>query len=228
MRVIVLTNQKHHWLLPGFASCFNRYWDSRTPQEVLVATYGPQDTDLPPNFVWHQIDDHNYGFQQWGDGMLRLMDQIAEKYFLLLLEDFYIYNFVPTDYVKWLWRKLRATADLLRIDLSTDRASKRHVPTGIPTVIESPPPNKYQMSLQAALWDKELMREVIEPDWSPWDCEIEGTKKLNLRTDIRVWGTTRAPIKYAPIYRARQNRVQLEKLPSHLRVGLVKAGLLKR
>ena len=62
--------------------------------------------------------------------------------------------------------------------------------------------SQYQVSLQASVWNKSRLKELIEPGMSPWDIEMECTKRIKERPDLKVYGTRQWPVRYQIMVRA--------------------------
>jgi hypothetical protein len=64
------------------------------------------------------------------------------------------------------------------------------------------PQSQYQMSLQAGMWNRELLLELLSSlrpeNRNPWDVELVGTGIIN-RADhlMQVRGTLQCPVRYA-------------------------------
>lgn len=225
MKIIVLTNRKHHWLLPGFCYLFNRYWSQ--DQDVTIATYGTVEQKLPENFSFLSIDDENYPAQRWTDGLIRLIERIEEDHFILMLEDYYLIRSVRIDLVNKFYgfietaNGITSSPHILRVDLTSDRASKPHelyakIRDGEiqAQLIQSRIHAHYLMSFQAGIWNRVLLAEVLRPGESPWQAEIRGTQRLRRRDDLIVLGSLDQPVKYQPIWRSQKKKLQINKLPA--------------
>lgn len=197
----ILTNNNHLWLLNGFSYLWNKYC------AFPVTIFGfKSPNQMHANFQFESLGEQ-LPATQWSDGLLRMLDNIGHKYFILLLEDYWLYEVVDRQAINKLYRLV--TDDVLRIDLSGNRASyKQAVDINI-GVVETPEGTPYQMSFQAAIWHKENMQKVLEKGENPWESEINGSKRVG---NLRVLGTKPALMKYQPVWRGQQKRWQLDKL----------------
>ena len=92
----------------------------------------------------------------------------------------------------------------MRIDLTTDRlyaGGMRDVGYVAHYDIIEAPGSQYQMSLQAGIWNRKLLIEVLEAlpkdKHSAWDVELEGTTIVNNNNmKYRVFGTRQYPVRY--------------------------------
>lgn len=221
--VVVLTNDKHLWCLKPFSYCFNTFWDHR--QIVDVWGFNAPKRKLPSNFVFHSIGRQNYPVNKWTNGLAQVLRQLTCRHFILLLEDYWFTHKVNQQVVHEVVRIANETNErVLRIDLSADRFSKRHYHVqdydGF-KLIGTRANSLYQMSYQAAVWNRELLLEVLVMGETPWQSEVEGTKRLAKRTDLLVWGTNAQPLKYIPAVRSHKRGLQhMQRMPEPHRTRL--------
>ncbi len=207
MNICVLTNNNHLWLLPGFQYLWNKYCG------LPVTIYGFDSPDnLFPNFQFKSLGEQ-LPAEKWSDGLLMMLDDIEDDYFIFMLEDYWLYEQVHTDVFTHLVLFLyQIEDDVLRIDLAGNRvAYKQAVEIGALSIanddiplfrlVETPTGTPYQMSFQAAIWHKENLREVLRSGENPWQSEIEGSKRVG---GFRVLGTKPAVIKYQPVWQHRK------------------------
>lgn len=203
----VLTNDNHIWLMRGFAYLWNKYCNEEYCKRELTVFYGSQ---FPiPIFSYCRQAVGQFPAKRWSDSLLRAMNYIDEKYFILMLEDYWLYDYVDYDKIDQL--KNLMIDDILRIDLSGNRASRKSAFEIAPGIVETPPGTSYQMSFQAAIWHKENLRKVLRKGESPWEAERNGSKRVD-KLKLRVLGTKPALLHYQPVWRSKQQRWQLDKL----------------
>ncbi len=203
MKICVLTNNNHLWLLLGFQYLWNKYCG------LPVTIYGfDSPNNLFPNFEFKSLGKQ-LPAEKWSDGLLMMLDDIEDDYFIFMLEDYWLYEQVNNEAVSTLVNSLLGH-DCLRLDLSGNRAAyKQCFKTGDLArydIVETPIDTPYQMSFQAAIWHKENLREILRSGEGPWQSEIEGSKRVTKR----VLGTKPAVIKYQPVWQ--HNRWKLDKL----------------
>lgn len=211
MRVIVLTSDKYLHSLKPFAALFNKYWS--VEQAVLVAGFTPPDFDLPPNFTFHSIGAFkDYPVGKWSDAVLDLFSQIEDEAFVLMLEDYWLIRPVDRNAVRMLYDYARQFTNVLRIDLTADRLY-RHGPRypndepdygycGYLDLVYSEPTSQYHMSMMPGVWRRDSLIDVLKRGWSPWQVELDGTRKLMTdHTNLLVLGTRQAPVRITLGYR---------------------------
>lgn len=221
--IYLITNKKHHFLLPGFIYLFQKYWSNNQP--INIFSYGEKDSILnrflPDHFNYVSLGNDNLPVNRWSNGVLFMLDQIREDFFILLLEDFWLNSPVNLDAVMALYRYCNNFPDrdrMLRMDLTRDRASRGYTDWGSidqARIILSNRSTAYQVSFQAGIWNRENLRIILQPAESPWEAEIKGTERFQKSKHLRSMfnlGTLDYPVKYRPVYRAGQKRLDLSSL----------------
>lgn len=197
----VLTNNHHLWLLPGFCYLWNKYCGS----QVVVFGFD-RSTHLPNNFYFESLGPQ-LPANKWSNGLIKMLDRIGHTHFIMLLEDYWLYQ--PVDKQRINKAAGLMNDDILRIDVSGNRASYKMAVDIMPGIVETPMGTPYQMSFQAAIWNKNNLRKVLKNSENPWQSEVEGSKRVG---DLRVLGTKPAAMHYQPVWRSQQKRWQLDKL----------------
>lgn len=212
LRVFVEVSDNYLWTLKPFAYYFNIYWS--TLQPVIVAGYKKPDFQLPPNFKFHQIAPENYPADKWSDGMINFLSKQDDRHFILLLCDYWLCRTVDMRGIDACYEQMTMHNNVLRFDLTDDRQYAGGVKDigyyGSYDIVETPHGTPYQMSLQAAIWNKKLLLDVLKPGMSAWETEIH----LQPPSNLRVMGTRQRPVRYAnAVLKGRIDYDQLGKIP---------------
>lgn len=200
----VMTNDKHLWLALPFLRLAQLYWPG---QRFHLVGFNPPRWALPDNADFISIDDRNWAAGKWSNQLLALLDHIPQTHFILMLEDYWMNAAVNIGAIHSLYDLARNRPNVLRIDLSQDRQyNAPHVTCEVwqnIKIIETYYDAPYQMSLQAGIWNRDRLRALLVPDWSPWDVEVLGTQLLYGlgRKGGQVLGTTINPLPYVPVVR---------------------------
>jgi hypothetical protein len=193
--VLCITSDRYLWALRPFTFLFNTYWSSR--QDVTVAGFTRPPTKLPDNFSFFQIANHDYPANKWSDAFLIALANIPGDLVVVLLEDYWLSRTVDLRGVVACAEYMQSRPNVLRFDLTADRLYAGGMfevgPWGCYDVIETPSSTPYQMSLQAAIWNKNLLRQIIQPGLTAWQVEIY----TKVPDDMRVLGTRQWPVRYA-------------------------------
>ncbi len=139
---------------------------------------------------------------RWVNGLLKFLYQYDPLHFVLLLEDYWLCREVDAKGIQTLIDLMQTRPDILRIDLTADRlyaGDMRDVFYHKRFDIIEAPNSQYQMSLQAGIWNKKLLIEVLEKlspnNRSAWNVELDGTGIVN-SSDMKVYGTRQNLIRY--------------------------------
>lgn len=154
---------------PFFALLFKYWQNCPLPIHLCSNTIVYPDPRVKTILVGEDIS--------WASNCKRCLKQIDTQYIILLQEDFLIQKYVDTQKIK----------ELLCFMGKKQTACLRLYP--------SPPPNKkikdreevgeiaigarYRVSLQAAIWDKYILYDLLKEGESPWDMEEKGSQRSN-------------------------------------------------
>lgn len=207
LRVFVITCDKYSWALQGFIHQFQKYWSELQP--VVIAGYTPPDLDLPDNFTFHSIAPEEYPKDRWSTGLIEFLNAVNDDHFVLLLEDYWLCRGVNHQAIGTLHELCQMHTTVLRMDLTDDRQYNGEVREfnrmpyyGCQDIVQTLADSPYQMSLQAGIWNRRLMLEVLKMDESAWEVELAGSAtNLRKRDDMLVLGTRQRPVRYANVFR---------------------------
>lgn len=194
--IYVLTNDLGLWLLRGFTHQWAKYGCGR---DFTVVGYSEPDCDVNFLSLGNQVPK-----DMWSDSLIDFITGLNE-WFILMLEDYWLT--APADWTSVESLRQYYYDDVLRIDISGERSSYKHVKF-CPGMVQSAPEARYLMSYQAGIWNRDNMLKVLRRGEDPWQSEIEGTKRVN---PLRVLGTEDRLVKYQPVWRSKQNRWMTDK-----------------
>ena len=196
VRVVVLTSDRYIWCLRPFAYLFNTYWSSLQP--VNVYGFSPPGFGIPQNFSFTSIARENYPADRWSDQLIQALNRFDDELFVLLLEDYLLCRTVDHQGIATLVDYMVEHPNIVRLDLTADRLYVMGMhdvePYGHYDIIECQKDAPYQMSLQAAIWRKSLLRNLLVNGKSAWEVEIHSDMT---NTPYRVVGTRQYPVRYA-------------------------------
>ena len=190
VRCIVYTCNEYADVLPGFSYLFNVYWSAQQP----VAYAGCPKMDLPQNFEWHDVESRVA--ERWSDGLIEFLNMLDDEIICWLLEDYFLCRRIDHAAIGSLADYMMMHPDILKIDLTGDRLHSGQAEDvdawGHVDLIETSWDVAYQLSVQAALWNREYLLSLLRPEMSPWDWELQSHPSTNLR----VLGTRQWPVRY--------------------------------
>lgn len=204
-KIYVMTSDGYMNALKAFGWLLNKYW--RPNPEVVVVGYRFPDFDLPRNFSFLSLGDQkDYPLNKWSDGLIKLLNQIDDSHFVLMLEDYYISRPVNVQAVHMLYDYMLQFRNVLKMDLYSDRlyagGMTDYNHCGYLDLVRSDPASQYHMSLMAGLWNRELMLRFLIPGENPWQVELEGTPRVARAADeVMVLGTRNMPVRHILAHR---------------------------
>lgn len=206
MKIITFTCDKNCWATVPFAHQFNKYWYKKETVDV-VGNKLPR-RKLPDNFNFVSIGD--YPVQRWTNQLIDYLNSIEDDLFIFFLEDYWLKTAVDEVCIKAMYEYAQTLPNLLRIDLTADRAQHRtaykyHEYFGY-DIIRTKQPTPYQMSYQAGIGNRNNLLKVLTANRNAWQSEIQGSKELP--DDYLVLGTLANPVSYVPVLRRNKKGVQ--------------------
>lgn len=222
-QIVVTTSDKSNWTLQTFAYLFNTYYSSG--QNVHIICESIPEFKLSSNFILHQARVHGiksgWPRQQWTNGLISYLESIKEQYVLIMLDDYWINRTVDIRGIGTLHEYMTLNKNVLRIDLTGDRLYAQGVEDveayGHYDLITAHG-SQYQMSLMPGLWNKKLLLEILQPNWTPWEVELSGTSLVNDRPELIVLGTRQWPLRIVNALRDSHDNVDTSGINSdHLK-----------
>ncbi len=159
-----------------FFTLFFRYWPDCPFKVYLLNNY--KKIDFPGVEVINVGED-----KKWASNMIKALDRVKEKYILYLQEDYFFQNFVNNNNINSVIRFAEDRgAGYIRLvpypppDITNSKAmgfSGNIYPNQKIGLIR--PDSKYRTSLQAAVWDRGVLLELLVSGESGWDMELNGS-----------------------------------------------------
>lgn len=181
-----------------FFTLFFRYWPDCPFKVYLLNNY--KKFDFPGVEVINVGED-----KKWASNMIKALDRVKEKYILYLQEDYFFQSLVNNDNIDAV------------IKFAEDKKAGyiRLVPYPSPDITDPEimgpsgniyfgqkiglikPDSKYRTSLQAAVWNKEILLEILVDGESGWDMELRGSIR-SMETKQPFFSTVKPVIDYFP------------------------------
>lgn len=192
MRIVVLTCDKYIWLVPLFLHFYKKYWPD-SPYGVDIITENEKvQVNLPRIPIWYFYTEG----VSWSSGILNYLKQSDDDKFLLTPEDYVIKSPVSTARIKLAERLCTGNVGCVRLN-APDKYYKHTVDSGIKYFKEYPLDKPYSMSMQAAIWQKKYLFDVLRDKEDAWEAELNGSKRLaKLKSKWRVLWPKSAIIDY--------------------------------
>lgn len=184
LRILVISCEDYSDLWPPFVYCFQKYWPKcKWPVDIIT------DASDFKEIKGFQIKSYGKSLP-WSDVLKKALESIDENFVLLMLEDFLLKSTINNS-------DLNEIITLIRINnINMFRLIPRPAPSKIKNKKygEIAPNEKWRVSTQAAIWNKEILLKILKSNESPWDFEINGTRRANKYSAF--FGTKNHIIKY--------------------------------
>lgn len=210
LQVIVMTSDNQYHCLSAYCHLFDKYYGLNEVSTVICG-FSPLSSKLP-NCSFYSIGKYeDYPPDKWSDALMKVLDNVADEVFMLMLGDYWLVRPTDTYAVKMLYDYLYQFKYVLKADLTTERlfadgggkynfGYHTYDTLGYLDLIKSSPGSPYHLSLWGGLWRRDLLRELIIPGETAQQIELNGTHRLAQRGDeVLVLGTRQAPMRHANV-----------------------------
>lgn len=173
MKIYVLTSDPYRHHIEEFARRFNQCLPER---EVIVAGFSPLGFELPSNFSFLSLGEKQISF---ADGMLDLLDLIPDRYFILMLEDYFMID---------INKELLSKAEQFAVENKVGRFCLEKIHwkkekeryywedyIGIWARRKQYAP--YLLALEPSIWDKEMYKKYLLRGEDAWQTEVNSSKR---------------------------------------------------
>lgn len=184
--VLMMTCYKFRQTWEPFFTLLKKYWND-CPYEVVMGTDKGNYKGVRVVEVGEDLG--------WASNCIYVLNQLSVDKVVLLLDDYFIYEPVNGDRVRKLVRHARDHS------IGCLRLTPCPGPTGPWKGTESlgiiKPGDQYRLSLQSAIWDKQVLLGLLKPGESAWDTEVAGSRRsVSVKKPfVSVW-RGQAPLKY--------------------------------
>lgn len=209
MQIVIPSSDVTQWALQGCLWLLDRHWPAHPP--VVIGGYTPPPFPLPPYAEFRRLGDFaDFPANRWSDGLMALLDTLADDVILIHFDDFWLVEDVDDAAVRLLYEHMVASPYLARIDLTTDRLYAatmcRAGSLGPLNLVSTPPNTPYQLSFQTGLWRRAALRQYLVPGETAGETEVRGSYRMTL-ANANVLGTMEAPVKYKIVVQHGQVRI---------------------
>lgn len=247
--IVCMTSDKHIEAALPFVFLMRKYWNAaRAPVKIIVAGFtdpgykwNPEPNNTGVDVRFHSIGEFkDFPLKKWSDAFKLMLEQLKEKYIILMLEDYWPIRDINVDAVAMAHEYMKRWPNTLKFDLAADRyfageAERDWMHYGWLDIVRSKPGSPYHMSLMTGMWSVDNLikcfeKGIIKLDWDPWDIEITGTSKLSqFGREFEVVGTAQWPIKHTLAIRSAEvDTLLLQEMQQEDIAALSRLGMLRR
>lgn len=203
MNVYIPTCDDNMFILKYFQYFFNKYWDKNI--KVKILGFKQPEFTLEENFEFVSLAPKQLnGAQGWTNHLLEYFSNIDDEFFIFGLDDFMIARPVNLKSFETCKRAMESNKKIGRIDLQCGlqygRSPSAVLPYGVFDGLKFLKLKQYsanndwmnnstyRVSAAFSIWRKEWFIKTLQPNWSPWQWELLGSR-LTEQDGYEVLGT---------------------------------------
>lgn len=173
LALIIVSCDRYADVWPAFFALFWRFW-SDCPYPVYLGTNSLVHEDRRVHTVLTGDD------RSWAENTRKLVEQVGSPYLLMMLEDFFLRRPVATEEVERCFHALKKVGGgYLR--LKPFPKPDQRVPD-FPEIGEIKRGAPYRSALQAAIWRKDVLLNMLRDGENAWDMELLGSRRSDSLT----------------------------------------------
>lgn len=182
LSVLILSCDKYSHLLPYFSILFDKYWELGNQCEKYIST----ETTILEHDNYESILTNE---TNWTLSTKIALSKIKTPYVFVVLDDFYLFKPFPANEI------IRGLKIVKEENLDKFIYHYPHVafdgklePTKYGNDIgKVRQHNEYTMTLQFSIWNVEFFKLCLFEKESPWEFEINGTKRVNSNFNHKIF-----------------------------------------
>ena len=197
----VSTNNKHLECLEVF---FHIFYHFIPYQELRILGYDKPSYELPDNCKFISMGEQG-DVSEWSTDLRKYFVTSNDEYFIYGTEDVFFYESPQIDYINYLLEKMKESGSIGRTQL-TDGAEENdctletshHYKVELVENITTKPwgdfklfkqdwGSNYTINTQLSLWNKDYFLKYMIDGMTPWQFEIDGSKRARNNSDYGVW-----------------------------------------
>jgi len=172
--ILIFSCDKNVDLLKNFAIQFNRYWNDCKLEKYFCLERS--------NFIIEGFKTLKSEKKIWSDRVKDYLSQIDTKLVLIMLDDYWIENFVDNEKVEDLISMMEKNSNIGNIAFSNIQDKKD---VGFDDIlIKRSHKGNYLLNLQIGIWNKKLFAKLLHSGENPWQAELFGSIRASKYVDI--------------------------------------------
>lgn len=164
LRILIPSCNSYSDLWIPFVFCFKKYWfDCLWPVNIISDSSSIEELN--------GIKINSFGSSlSWSEILKKALLSINEEYVLLMLDDFLLKTFINNSEVIQIFNLVQSR------NINMFRLIPRPAPLNIKNKLYSEifPNEKWRVSTQAAIWNKQSLLKILIDNESPWEFEMSG------------------------------------------------------
>ncbi len=181
LSIVVGSCDKYSFLWDKFTKRFNQYWDV----DIELKKYLISET---VDFSGNTFETLKYGNVPYTKCLENALESIDSKYILWLQDDYFLVKKLNSKIIYDSYNLISKESNIIRVGIHLDSkyySTTKHNDTPFNKFSKN---SMYSISMQSSIWDREKLLKFLKesPNESPWEFELNGTKRLNM-TDYDVF-----------------------------------------
>ena len=181
LSIVVGSCDKYSFLWDKFTKRFNQYWDV----DVELKKYLISET---VDFSGNTFETLKCGNVPYTKCLENALESIDSKYILWLQDDYFLVKKLDSKIIYDSYNLISNESNIIRVGIHLDSkyySTTKHNDTPFNKFSKN---SMYSISMQSSIWDREKLLKFLKesPNESPWEFELNGTKRLNM-TDYNVF-----------------------------------------
>jgi len=173
--VFINSCDKYNFTWEGLKYFYNKYWNWDIGWSVYCGTEEEE-------FDFGRVKNLRLGKRPFGEFIISAMDAIEEPYIFLQMDDHWPLKRLDTALLKESLNYTK-THGVQRFGFYFNYHPRQRPDIKMKNLCghlfyKLTHNSKYLACLQPSLWPKSIIQEIIEPNWSPWNFEKDGTYKM--------------------------------------------------
>lgn len=189
IHIVIPTCDQYSVVIPKTLTYFYRHWT--LPHRITVLGVSRGTLKVPAGLGAHVFGIFLTIDKGWSANLLRYLAVMGDEPFLMFMDDHILFE-VNNDLIQ------EAHEIIQRPDVGCVRLVPWPGPT-LPFDVEGfgeiDRTLEYAISLQASFWKPQTLRDLLDLKWSPWQVELEGSKRAAMY-DKRFVGCKTCAVNY--------------------------------
>ena len=163
--IYCLTSNITKHIVSIFVTLFNKYWPN---QEVTILGYDKLEYNLPNNFSFISLGQEPEN-QYWTNGLIPYFTKMENKYFIIVLDDFFLIDYMDQNKLKYLFDiTQKYNADKAMLHMCLNKSHDKEIEKDIILIGEE---REYKTTLHPAIWKKDMWLYYLQPNLTAWQFE---------------------------------------------------------
>lgn len=168
MKIVIATCDKNSWLIPVFLYFYKKYWPDNPYETEIVTEQKHVDGTV---FYTKEVS--------WSTGIINYLNQSKDDKFLLIIEDHLIRKPIITSRVNRAERLCSDDVGCVRLNNAPHKYFNHHSKrSDIKAFREYPLDQRFAMTLQVAIYQKQFLLDVLRDGEDVWKVECNGSARL--------------------------------------------------